>query len=294
MLIKHLNYLVALDRAKHFGRAAAECKVSQPSLSAAIRQLEIELDVPIVERGQRFQGFTQEGKVVLAWARQILSDCDRMNQELESMSKGLSGRLRIGVVPTALPAIGHISSQFHTKYPHVTIGLHSMTSAEIQAGLDNFELDLGLTYLDNEPLAEVRSIPLYAERYYLLTGQAVPNVLGDTMTWTRAAKTPLCLLSADNQNRRIIDSIFRELGCAPAIEVEANSMTALAAHVQSGAWSTIVPKQFIDLMGLPKAARAYRLIEPDISHVMGFVIAKREPVSPLAQAMLSIPLRVPE
>ncbi len=71
-------------------------------------------------------------------------------------------------------------------------------------------------------------------------------------------------------------------------------MTALAAHVQSGAWSTIVPKQYIDLMGLPAQARAYRLIEPDISHVMGFVIAKREPVSPLAQAMLSIAVRVPD
>jgi DNA-binding transcriptional LysR family regulator len=294
MLIKHLNYLVALDREKHFGRAAAECRVSQPSLSAAIRQLEIELDVPIVERGQRFQGFTQEGKVVLAWARQILSDCDRMNQELESMSKGLSGRLRIGVVPTALPAMGHISTQFHAKYPQVAITLNSMTSVEIQKGLDNFELDLGLTYLDNEPLDEVRSIPLYAERYYLLTGHPIADVEGDTVTWAKASRTPLCLLSNDNQNRRIIDSIFRDVGCAPAIEVEANSMTALAAHVQSGAWSTIVPKQFIDLMGLPGNARAYRLIEPDISHVMGFVIAKREPVSPLAQAMLSIAVRVPD
>lgn len=294
MLIKHLAYLVALDKEKHFGRAAAECRVSQPSLSAAIRQLEIEFGVPIVERGQRFQGFTQEGQIILNWSRRILSDCDGLKQELGAMRHGLSGRLRIGVVPTAMPVVGLISAPFYAKYPQVSIVLSSMTSIEIQNGLDNFELDLGLTYLDNEPLTDVRSIPLYTERHYLLTGAGVDLGDRETVTWTEAAALQLCLLSPNMQNRRIIDDTFRHADCAPAIEVEANSMTALWAHVKAGPWSTIVPKQFIDLIGAPEGARAYRLVEPDITHVMGLVAPKREPASPLAEAMLAVAVRMPE
>jgi DNA-binding transcriptional LysR family regulator len=254
MLIKHLAYLVALDKEKHFGRAAAECRVSQPSLSAAIRQLEIEFGVPIVERGQRFQGFTQEGRIILDWARRILSDCDGLKQELGAMRQGLSGRLRIGVVPTAIPVVGLISA----------------------------------------PLSDVRSIPLYTERYYLLTGPASGLGERDTVTWAEAAALQLCLLTPNMQNRRIIDDIFRRVDCAPAIEVEANSMTALWAHVKAGPWSTVVPKQFVDLLGTPPGIRAYRLVEPDITHVMGFVVPKRDPASPLAAAMLSIALRLPD
>jgi DNA-binding transcriptional LysR family regulator len=294
MLIKHLAYLVALDKEKHFGRAAAECRVSQPSLSAAIRQLEIEFGVPIVERGQRFQGFTQEGRIILDWARRILSDCDGLKQELGAMRQGLSGRLRIGVVPTAIPMVGLISAPFYEKYPQVSIMLLSKTSIEIQAGLDNFELELGLTYLDNEPLSDVRSIPLYTERYYLLTGPASGLGERDTVTWAEAAALQLCLLTPNMQNRRIIDDIFRRVDCAPAIEVEANSMTALWAHVKAGPWSTVVPKQFVDLLGTPPGTRAYRLVEPDVTHVMGFVAPKRDPASPLAAAMLSIALRLPD
>lgn len=104
MLLRQLEYLVALARERHFARAAAACFVSQPSLSAAIRRLEHELDVPIVRRGRRYEGLTPEGEVVLAWAHRILAERDALHQELSALRGGLTGTLRLGVVPTALPA----------------------------------------------------------------------------------------------------------------------------------------------------------------------------------------------
>lgn len=104
MLLRQLEYLVALARERHFARAAAACYVSQPSLSAAIRRLEHELDVPIVRRGRRYEGLTPEGEVVLAWAHRILAERDALHQELSALRGGLTGTLRLGVVPTALPA----------------------------------------------------------------------------------------------------------------------------------------------------------------------------------------------
>src|SRR6218665_2882734 len=69
MFIRQLNYVVALAREQHFGRAAAACNVSQPALSGAIRSIEQELGIVIVQRGRRFQGFTRDGERVLAWGR---------------------------------------------------------------------------------------------------------------------------------------------------------------------------------------------------------------------------------
>ena len=96
MVIKQFVYLTALAREQHFGRAAEAAHVSQPTLSAAIRNLEDELGVPVVERGHRFNGFTPEGLVVLDYAKRVLAECEAMRQTLEAMGQGLTGRLRLG------------------------------------------------------------------------------------------------------------------------------------------------------------------------------------------------------
>lgn len=85
MLLRELEYLAALARERHFARAAAACHVSQPSLSAAIRRLEHDLGVPIVQRGRRFAGLTPEGERVLRWAHRILADAEALRQDLSAM-----------------------------------------------------------------------------------------------------------------------------------------------------------------------------------------------------------------
>src|SRR6476646_6579873 len=106
MDIRQLQYLAALAREKHFTRAAQACHVTQPTLSGRIRQLEQELGVPIVERGQRFHGLTPEGERVLAWAHEILDNWTSLQQEIATLrntSEPLAGRLSVGVIPSALP-----------------------------------------------------------------------------------------------------------------------------------------------------------------------------------------------
>ena len=91
MDLRHLDYLVALDREQHFGRAARACHVSQPTLSSGIRRLENEVGFPIVRRAQRYEGLTPEGERVLEWARRILADVDGLEHELGAMRGGLEG-----------------------------------------------------------------------------------------------------------------------------------------------------------------------------------------------------------
>ena len=94
MVLRQLEYLAALAREKHFGRAAEACHVSQPTLSAAIRLLEDDLGAPIVERGHRYVGLTPQGQVALDHAHRVLAELENLRHELDEIDKGLTGRLR--------------------------------------------------------------------------------------------------------------------------------------------------------------------------------------------------------
>lgn len=285
MVIRQLNYLIALAREKHFGRAAAAAHVSQPTLSAAIRQLEEELGVPLVERGHRFNGLTAEGEFVLAHAKRIIAEADGMRQTLSELKEGLSGRLRIGVIPTGLPLVPRVTAPFHARYPAVTVSIRSHTSVDIQRGIDNFDLDAGITYLDNEPLERVVSKPIYRESYVLITCEDGPLAGVESMTWSEAARQRLCLLTPDNQNRRILDGIFRSIGIAPHVAVETNSIFSMCAHASVPGWSSIVPVQLVEFYGAPRGTKVIRLVEPEAIRTVGLIIADRDPLPPLARSL---------
>ena len=184
-VIDKLEFLLALAREKHFGRAAEACGVTQPTLSAGVKQLEESFGVLLVIRGSRFQGFTPEGERVLDWARRIVGDAQAMQQEVHALKHGLAGRLRLSVVPTALAIMEQLTTPFRTQHPAVQFTILSRTSEEILRDLDNLEIDAGLTYLDNEPLGRVTAIPLYRERYRLLVAADAP--LANTPTTANAA-----------------------------------------------------------------------------------------------------------
>ena len=285
MRLGHLTYLTALARERHFGRAAAACNVSQPTLSAGIRRLEGELGVRIVQRTQRFEGLTPEGERVLVWARRILADCEALESDVGELRGGLTGQVRIGAIPTALPAAPFLTRALRAGHPNVMASVLSLTSREIERELRDYELHAGLTYLDNEPLHHVRTLPLYRERYHLLTAADGPPA-HPTIAWAQAARQPLCLLTPDMQNRRIIDGIFREAGAQPRPVVETNSISTLYGHVRDGGLSGVVAHPWLWQRGVPEDMRAVPLVEPERSHVVGLVSLETDPEPPLVRALL--------
>ena len=290
MVIRQFEYLVALARERHFGRAAEACHVTQPTLSAAIRQLEEELGAPIIERGHRYLGLTPQGKLALEHAHRVLAEVEDLQRGVEALDKGVSGRLRLGVIPTALPVVSHLTAPFFARYPRVTVTVLSRTSQEIQRGIEEFELDAGVTYLDNEPLERVRARPIYAEEYVFLTPAKARFAASDSLTWAQAAQEPLCLLTPDMQNRRIIDGIFRSVGATPQPSVETNSIFNLVSHAASGHWSAIVPRQLLQFFGIPENTRAVELTEPEARRTVGLIVADRDPQAPLARNLMAMPL----
>ena len=286
MFIRQFEYLEALASEKHFRRAAEICNVSQPTLSAALAQIEEELGVLLIERDPRFQGFTPEGAIVLARIRRILVEIELMRAEVAEARDGLGGKLRLGVIPTALPMAVTVTAPFSAAFPNVTLEVLSLTSKEILEKLENFELDAGLTYLDNEPLPNILSKPVYAESYCLLTRSDGPLGARETISWAEAAELKLCLLTGDMQNRRIIDSIFRSVGKAPKAAIETNSIFNLCTHAALPGVSSIASKQLFGLFGAPQGVKALTLVEPEARRTVGLVVSDRHPAPPLARKIL--------
>ena len=292
MLLRQLVYLRALSRERHFGRAAAACRVSQPTLSAAIKQLEEEFAMPIVQRGRRFEGFTSEGMRIIEWALRILADCEGMTQEIGELRHGLVGHLRIGAIPTALSMVPRLTTPFHALHPNVALSVLSQTSKQIQRDLDNFEIDIGVTYLDNEPLAHAQTFPFYRERYVLLTPAGSGLGKRRQITWAEAAELPLLLLTPDMQNRRILNDLFRRAAVKPRTVIETNSVATLWAHLRQGGWSSVMPQTFQALFGALEGLRAIPLVKPEATHVIGLAMADREPLLPVTRAMLDVARQV--
>jgi DNA-binding transcriptional LysR family regulator len=284
-MLDKLDFLLALAQERHFGRAAEACGVTQPTLSAGVKQLEDTLGVRLVERGSRFHGFTPEGERTLEWARRIVGDARAMRQDIDALKRGVVGHLRIAVIPTALPMVAQLTTPYRARHPDVRFTILSRTSVEIGAALDNLEIDAGITYLDNEPLGRVSAVPIWREGYRLFT--AVDGVFGDReqVTWRDVGRLPLALLTPDMQNRRIVEGLLRESGGAPAPTLQSDSTVVLFAHVLTGAWASVMPQTFVETMGLPPNIRSIPIVDPEVVHTVGLVVPHRDPMTPATKVL---------
>jgi DNA-binding transcriptional LysR family regulator len=291
-MLDKLGYLIALAQEQHFGRAAEACGVTQPTLSAGIKQLEDILGVLLVQRGSRFHSFTPEGQRTLEWARRIVGDERALRQEMRSLKQGLAGHLRIAAVPTALAMVATLTTPYRAAHPDVSFTVLSSNSIGILGMLDNLEIDAGLTYLDNEPVGRVRTVPLYREHYRLLAAPDHPLAKRERVSWAEVAGVPLCLLTPDMQNRRIIDRYIRMAGAEPAPMLESNSMILLFSHVRTGRWATVMPARLSETLGLTEMVRAIPITGDEPYPTIGLVVPHREPMTPMTAALVAEARRV--
>ena len=282
-MIDKLEMYLALAKTQHFGKAAEEIGVTQPTLSAAIKQLEEQLGVMLVYRGSRFKGLTPEGKRVQEWARQIVADARSMKEEMRYARQGLSGNLRLAVIPTALTASAQLTASFARRNPNVRLSILSRASTQILEMMDNLEIDAGISYLDDEPLGRVISEPLYSEKYVLITSEKLDR---PTINWADLGDTALCLLTPDMLNRRIINLHLSEAGVQIHPAIEANTITVLISHVLSGGWSTILPIKAAEIYLSSTQLHATPITKPDARHRVGLIAPHREPHTPVLAALL--------
>src|ERR1700689_3937477 len=285
MFIRQLEYLVTLAREKHFAKAAEACHVSQPALSSGVRGLEKELGVMIVQRGRRFIGLTTEGERVLAWAQQTLASLSHMREDASAAKSTMTGTLRVGAIPTTMTAAAFLTGPCFSAYPNIRYTLSSLTADAIISQLDHFELDIGLTYLDDTVIEGFEKLPLFEERYILLAGHSVS--LESTLTWEQAARLPLCLLTGKMRNRQIIDSAFRRAGVQPSVILETDSLFSLYAHVSEAGLFSIVPHSLLNFFDLDHRVQGRPLL-PQLTRTIGLVARNQPALAPITGAVWEI------
>jgi DNA-binding transcriptional LysR family regulator len=282
MQIRLLEYLVALDRERHFARAAAICHVSQPTLSAGLAALEDQLGKRLVDRDRRFIGLTPEGEAVMPWAQQIIAGLHGLTSAAHSLKGPLAGTLRLGAIPASMPITGRAAETLKRLHPELELSIRSLTSRE----LATFELDAGLTYIDHEPPANVVSMPLYSERAMFVIAKSASGGLADGIAWADALAHPLCLLHQGMQNRRILDEQLAGRSLVATPQATADSYVTLLAMARSGTFATIIPDSYAALV--PDWARMIAFEPAAEPSRIGLIVADRTPLSPLAIAALAM------
>ena len=294
MLLRQLEYFVAVARDRHFARAAESCYVSQPALSTSIAKLERELSVTLIHRGQNFEGLTPEGERLVVWAKRVLAEHDALKAEAAAMRSGISATLRLGTGPTVSTTAALPVAAFCALHPLAGIKVCSrLSSTELLRQLRNFELDAAIAHFGPDDQSGLEVVPLYEEQYVLLVSgeQLVPTV--KTITWAEAAQLPLALLTPDMRFRQFIDKAFASSGAAAAPQVETDSVASLYAHVATGAWASVVPHTWLRAMPVTGAARAIRLVEPDTRAQISMAIHAATPGSVAARAFLNVAVGTP-
>ncbi|WP_163850733.1 LysR family transcriptional regulator [Pseudooceanicola aestuarii] len=286
-MMDKLEMFLAVAKEGHFGRAATTLGITQPTLSAGIKQLEEQLGVQLIFRGSRYGGLTPEGQSALTWARRIVGDTRQLREEMRFKRHGLAGQLRIAVIPTALTWAARLSSEFSTKHPNVRFTILSRTSSEILSLIENLDVDAGLSYLDNEPMGRLSSEALYEERYMLVCGHDSDLAGRASVGWSDLDGRRLCLLTPDMQNRRIINKNFADFGVTPEARIESNSTVVLVANVLAGGWVTVLPADLAEFLCLGKSLKIIPLDGDVKANRVGLIAPWREPHTPVLSALLA-------
>lgn len=295
-LIDAYRYLAALEQHRHFGRAASACHITQPALSNALRALEGHLGVTIVRRGRQYEGLTDEGAQVLASAQRILREQEGLAQALSSGADSPRGRLVVGAVPTALPIATRFAARLAERHPGIALQLRSLSSQEIDKGLDSLALDLGVGYVERAGRdARIHTLPQYTEHYYLVRRGApdAPAASGSggfdaPIAWAEAGGLPLCLLSPEMHNRAIIDGVLRGLGIEARAVLETDSVLALMVAVQGSGLAAVLPGALVGTLGGRAGLRIQPLVTPKVRTPIGFMTSAAVPPTRALSAALAL------
>lgn len=242
MEFRHLRYFLAVADALHFTKAAEGLHVSQPALSAQVKQLEQEVGVPLFDRVGRSVHLTRAGTIFREHARRALREMELARATI-AQEEGLQrGLLTVGVVQTVNAyLVPEIVARFSARYPLVSLKLDELSGPDIEAGVENGALDLGIGFV---PVSSERieSQPLFEEDFVLIVAPAHRLAVRRQLSLSALAEESLILLSDLFCSRRLLNASFERVGARPKIIVEMNSIEGILATVRTSKLATILPR----------------------------------------------------
>lgn len=262
-MLQQIRYLTAVVEYENFTRAAEALRVSQPTLSQQIKQLEKQLNVQLLDRSGRTVRLTDAGENFLVYARRALQELDAGTRAVHDVQDLSRGSLRLAVTPTFTAyLIGPLIERFNVRHPGITLSVQEMTQDRIEAALAADALDLGIAFapahssgIEAKALF-VETLGLVVGSHHRRAGTAAPMALHEV------EQERLVLLSSDFATRRHLDAYFRDHGIAPRIVIEADSISAIVEIIRRGQLAALLPE------GMTRTQAGLHLVElsPAIPH----------------------------
>lgn len=255
MTTTQLRYLLALDTHRHFGRAAAQCFVSQPTLSAQVQKLEEELGVLLFDRSRKPLAPTDLGRRVIAQARVALAEFDRIAALVEEAAEVLAGELRLGVIPTLAPyLLPLVAGPFAEHHPAVTVHVRELRTEELLDELAADRLDAGLIATE-ETRPGLASTPLFEEPFVAYVGRAHPLWAAEAVAPEDLPGEDLWLLAEGHCFREQVLQVCRRASSASGpLRFESGSLETLRMLVDERGGATLLP--LLAVRTLSEAERA--------------------------------------
>lgn len=242
--LRHLRYLLAVAEHHNFTRAAEELRISQPTLSQQIKQLERTVGVQLLDRGGRSVRLTDAGAVYAEHARRALRDLAAAERAVHDLADLTRGHLRLALTPTFTAYfLGPLLAALHTAHPGITVAVREMPQDRIEAALLADDTDLGIAF-HGDHLPGIAATGLFTETLGLVVAEDGPTP--DPLPVSALADRRLALLSGDFATRVHVDAHLAAHGVRPRIAVEANSVQALTELVQRTDLATVLPDAVTD------------------------------------------------
>jgi LysR family transcriptional regulator, hydrogen peroxide-inducible genes activator len=240
--LKDLRYLVAVADQRHFGRAAARCFVSQPTLSAQLKKLEQAFGVQLIERAPNKVALTPAGEEIVARARRILEASDEIVTLARSHRDPLAGRLRIALLPTIGPyLLPRVAPLIRRQLPRLQLRLYEYQTATMLEKLHGGELDLGILALPVE-LAGLESRELYREAFVLALPERHPLAAHESVRVGDLKGESLLLLEEGHCLRDQALEVCSRVAVREDQDFRATSLETLRQMVAAGAGVTLLPE----------------------------------------------------
>ena len=275
--MKHLRYFDALARVRHFGRAAEASSISQPALSLQVKELEDILGAPLVERGARQITMTRLGEEFALRARDVLRAVDELGALARASTGPLSGRLRLGVIPTVAPyLLPRVMRHLAETYPDLDLRPREAVTPKLVRDLTEGRLDLALVAL---PVSEpsFAETPLFDEEFLLVRNKDAAHLPVPPLTDLPAQ--PLLLLEEGHCFRDQAIAVCK-MPQRPTTEImEGSSLSTLVQMVGAGIGVTLIPEMAAEVELRSAPVVLHRLPEPRPKRTIGLVWRRSNPLA---------------
>jgi LysR family hydrogen peroxide-inducible transcriptional activator len=271
MTIQQLEYILALDKTRHFVRAAEMCGVTQPTLSAMIQKLEDELDCKIFDRSLHPIAPTEIGKSIIRQAQVIVYQANQLKESVQTEKESLSGTLNLAIIPTVAPyLLPQFIASFKKSYPTVSLKVSEMRTETIIEKLRVAEIDMAIlsTPLDDPKILEV---PLYYEKFvaYISPSDSIYE-----RTELSATDMPLDRLWVLEEGHCLRNQVFNfcDEHVHQSSTYEAGSIDTLVKIVDINGGYTVIPELHIDLLTEKQKLNLRDIVNPGATREISVVI----------------------